>query len=1344
MSVRGCARWDTARRRAGAMVLVVALVAAAHAMPGAAPVRAEAQGWTPAASMSTSRYRAGATLLTAPACSTDQAPAWCGKVLVMGGLVPGAVPDEVDTAAGISDIVTTDSSELFSRSAGNAGSGSWSSCSSSGVPSAACPGAMNVHRTRPVATALEDGRVLVTGGKVARTGQLDAPDAEVYDPATGTWARTTPPGRNLGDSGSTAAALLTGPACQPTVRPGWCGKVLVVSSNSANQRWAMLFDPAGTDAEGRVGTWTGTAAPHGLHGAPTLTTLADGRVVLVGGSVRPEVYTPPGFGQAGAPAAWAETGPMTWSDRVNHSASLLTGPLCRTQAPPSWCGKVLVAGGARAVDGPPIRSDLFDPAGTGPAGEKGSWVATGALPDAKERFKHHAAPLADGTVLVAGGTLGAPPGQQAGSNDVVPGTARYEPASGEWTGAGVLDDPRQEHVLVALATGGALVAGGQGTVRLSSAELFSPGTIEATGPPPQVRSVTPDKVPADGATEIRVTIKGAGFGGGLREVRFGSQPAGSVEPDPADPNNTLFATAPASTAPGPVAVTVSTDTGGVSLDPVVFTYAAVTGGAWEAAALLTEDRVFATATMVDGARVLVAGGWSNKERFIGQESRASAELYEPAGAASDGAPVRGRWVGAGSMLAPRFLHTATLLADGTVLVAGGIDDPPGDQTVGFVPAVLSSAERWRSADRDGTTAPAGAWVPAGAMSVPRAGHTATALAGEACRGAPPTSRVSCGDVLVVGGDEAGTVELYDHETGAWLPAPALGAPRTRHTATLLADGRVLVVGGEFRDPSRTDGNGYTAWATAEVWDPRGPDRWSPAAGMLLPRTRHTATLLADGRLLVAGGGRAAFGALNPSSDVKQKGPAHASAEIYDPSANTWAPESIPLFAPREGHSASLLPSGRVLVAGGLSERDLQFSAEIFDPSLSGGKGGFVPAPVLVGGIRVYHAAVVLPDGLPEECGSACGTVLVAGGFAGATSATAELFFPTPEIAAVTPDRGVTSGGTAVTITGTGLAGVTEPSQVLFGDTFARSVAVESDRRIVAVSPRTVQPGPVNVRVTGPGGTSAIAPVATFTYFVLDRVLDLAALADSETSATLTFTAPGDPPATRYVIKQSDSPITDDALFAAAEVLCGGVCEVPLGESVSFRVGGLSPGRTYHFALRALDAAGQPGPLSNPASVTTLVCPAPPAAGPGQVVYPSGYSLVGAPESSIVPAIGRLYGWFDRRAGAYSVQDVAEPVLGGRGYWAWFLCPRLVDLAGPGTTSASLPLGAYHASMVGNPSATGPVSVAGADYVARWLPGLNDGAGGYEISGIREPKTLAVGEGAWVFSFSETTVRIGSP
>jgi hypothetical protein len=324
---------------------------------------------------------------------------------------------------------------------------------------------------------------------------------------------------------------------------------------------------------------------------------------------------------------------------------------------------------------------------------------------------------------------------------------------------------------------------------------------------------------------------------------------------------------------------------------------------------LSVDRACHSATLLADGRVLIAGGISGKEVL------STAELYDP---------TLGTFAATGRMIAGRSSATATLLADGLVLIAGGAFDALGT-------APLLSAELY-----DPKT---GSFTSTGSMTVPRTGHTATLLPG--------------GRVLIAGGrvDPDGHVvdwaDLYDPESGTFSPTGSMTVPRTGHTATLLADGRVLVAGGS---------DGLRGLASTELYDPTS-GTFSPSGSMVSPRTDHTATPLRGGSLLIAGG-------------VDAHGNAIASAELYDPKTGL-ASATGPLMVPRYDHTATLLRDGRVLMTGGrtTSGGSESSEAEYYDPT---GRF-FYRSPLMTMSVsRASHTATLLSDG----------SVLIIGGWDG--------------------------------------------------------------------------------------------------------------------------------------------------------------------------------------------------------------------------------------------------------------------------------------------------------------------------------------------------------------------------
>lgn len=174
--------------------------------------------------------------------------------------------------------------------------------------------------------------------------------------------------------------------------------------------------------------------------------------------------------------------------------------------------------------------------------------------------------------------------------------------------------------------------------------------------------------------------------------------------------------------------------------------------------------------------------------------------------------------------------------------------------------------------------------------------------------------------------------LIPPERGVFTPTGSLTVPRySRPTATLLRDGRVLVIGGRGQDDA---GDFYVA--DAEIWDP-STGGFGPAGTLAVGRDGHTATLLRDGRVLVVGG-----------LSENGVGP----AEIWDPSTSTFSPTASPTLTETYGERASLLSDGRVLVVDGAPGS----SAEVYDPEA----GTWSPGDSLPE--ASYPAGLTLADG----------------------------------------------------------------------------------------------------------------------------------------------------------------------------------------------------------------------------------------------------------------------------------------------------------------------------------------------------------------------------------------------
>jgi hypothetical protein len=328
-------------------------------------------------------------------------------------------------------------------------------------------------------------------------------------------------------------------------------------------------------------------------------------------------------------------------------------------------------------------------------------------------------------------------------------------------------------------------------------------------------------------------------------------------------------------------------------------------------------------------------------------------------------------------------------AAGSVTSAGVYTAPP---TTGIFHVIASSTAQPADSATATVTVVNSGFTPTGSMHAPRSGHRATLL--------------SDGKVLVVNGDD-GSAELFDPKTGTFALTGSMTTPRYGATFTLLANGKVLVAGGYGPGSSGP----LPRLLAAELYDPQSGS-FTLTGNMGVGRVLHTATLLANGRVLIAGGTDRSDGG----------GAATASAELYDASNGTFMPTGS-MNSDRAQHTATLLNSGKVLIAGGWNGHAADapddppwdpLFAESFDPS----SGTFIPTGSM-STTRIGHAATLLADG----------KVLLLGGMPSVQNIDtqppaaqyAEIYDPTTQVFSGLDDLVVSRQGYTVTLLQSGVA-----------------------------------------------------------------------------------------------------------------------------------------------------------------------------------------------------------------------------------------------------------------------------------------------------------------------------------
>jgi hypothetical protein len=321
---------------------------------------------------------------------------------------------------------------------------------------------------------------------------------------------------------------------------------------------------------------------------------------------------------------------------------------------------------------------------------------------------------------------------------------------------------------------------------------------------------------------------------------------------------------------------------------------------------MTTARADHTATLLRNGKVLIAGGEGD-----GFHALASAELYDPS--TRTFAPT-------GSMIMPRYAHSATLLADGRVLIAGGTQDVNGGSYV-FTAEIYDPSTGAFTATGDLTSIGGGVYASPGDV----------------------TTLLPDGRVFVAASNNA---EIYDPQSGIFTPTGPYANLSDAYgiTVTLLTNGKVLVTG-------CADAYGSCSVGVTELFDPQSGTFGVTGPMMLkyFPDYGYTTALLTDGRVLFLGSGDFGF----------------ADAEVYDPAAGTFAFTGSAITS-HEIAPASRLTDGTVLIAGGqVPGGNGSAEAELYVPA----SGTFEFVGAMTAG-RHSHTATPLPDD----------TVLITGGF----------------------------------------------------------------------------------------------------------------------------------------------------------------------------------------------------------------------------------------------------------------------------------------------------------------------------------------------------------------------------
>ena len=718
---------------------------------------------------------------------------------------------------------------------------------SSGALAASLP--LIQGRSGHSATLLPGGKVLLAGGRADEVSK--GRSAELYDPATGRSVATAG-AMNAARSGHTATLLPGG----LVLLTGGASAIDAQNVNAASS--AELYDPATDRFRALAASLRSPRANH------TATLLADGTVLLAGGTSGVAIGAQPSAPELSDPGAdgapWAEIfDPAGETFRPTQGG--MNEPRSHHTATRLLDGRVLLAGGDDDPEGDIIAgrsAEIYDPA-------SGAFTPTSMPP--LRGFGHHAATLLpSGEVLLTGGLARPLPDGGRDASAELREAELYDPVEDRFRATASIAYFRADHSATLLPSGRVLVVGGADTAA-STLEVYDPATASFLPAEdlPATRSgghsatllATGAVLVAGGSTLV------AGAPATSSDTLLYDESAGGFSDDREAEVRRVFHTATL-LLDGELLFTGGAATSDSSFFPAAELYTPATGQVRPTQGHMHNLRSGHTATLLSSGEVLVAGGTdvSTGSGAASLGALASAEVYHPE---------EGNFLLVRPMKSARSNHTATLLASGDVLIAGGSSEAEPE---------LQTAELYDPLPRLFFDLP----TP---MRSPRSSHVA--------------ARLRSGEVLLAGGywgqDAQRSAEIFDPGTRAFRPTGSMHSAHQNgkiagFTATLLASGRVLIVGfdgAELFDPEADGGTG--AFVPAAV----GGD--APAR-----RNGHSATLLPSGKVLVAGG-------------IDGDGAPLATSALYDPTSDRFLAPATLTHA-RAFHTATLLPSAELLFTGG--------------------------------------------------------------------------------------------------------------------------------------------------------------------------------------------------------------------------------------------------------------------------------------------------------------------------------------------------------------------------------------------------------------------------------------------